>query len=320
MAEIAGYNTRGVRKLRFPDNNGLETLPRRLALTGTIREGLRFSPGSGILMMLHRLSIAVICFIMAFPFLWMALNSLKTKDEIWALPPRFFPVEPQWQNYAGVLADGMFFRYMWNSFYTSVFLTFFTLLNSVMFAYAITRIRFRGRNILFVLVMLTYIMPPASTYVPAYILLAKMGLINSHGGYMISSAANILNIFFFRQAFLGINSSIMEAARIDGAGHRTILWRIVVPMSASVLVTMGVLNFIGNYNNYLWPSLILKRKTNYLVSMGLRAFFSAGGAYGIKWGAIMAACCIAVVPLLFVFTFSGRWIIKGITGDSAIKG
>jgi multiple sugar transport system permease protein len=82
---------------------------------------------------------------------------------------------------------------------------------------------------------------------------------------------------------------------------------------------MGVLNFIGGYNNYLWPSLILKRKTNYLVSMGLRSFFSTGGAYGIKWGVIMAACCIVVAPLLLIFAVSGRWIIKGITGDCAIK-
>jgi multiple sugar transport system permease protein len=303
MAEMAGYNP----------------MPRRLALPGIGPGELRFSPGPAVLRVLHRLSVMAAGFAMAFPFLWMLLNSLKTRDEIWALPPRFLPAELQWQNYAGVLSDGVFFRYMWNSFYTSALLTLFTLLNSAMFAYAITRIRFRGRNMLFILVMLTYIMPPASTYVPAYILLAKMGLINSHGGYMISSAANILSIFFFRQAFLGINRSILEAARIDGAGHRVILWRIVVPMSASVFVTMGVLNFIGGYNNYLWPSLILKRKANYLVSMGLRSFFSTGGAYGIKWGVIMAACCIVVAPLLLIFAVSGRWIIKGITGDCAIK-
>jgi multiple sugar transport system permease protein len=144
-------------------------------------------------------------------------------------------------------------------------------------------------------------------------------VLNSFGGYMISSAANILTIFFFRQVFLGINRSVLEAARIDGAGHRVILWRIVVPMSASVFAVMGVLNFIGSYNNYLWPSLILKRKADYLVSMGLRSFFSAGGAYGIKWGDIMAACCVVVVPLLLIFAVSGRWIIKGITGDCATK-
>ncbi|MDR0642904.1 MAG: carbohydrate ABC transporter permease [Treponema sp.] len=303
MAEIAGYSF----------------MARRPALPGIDRKELPFSLDSVILRTLRRLSIMAAGFVMAFPFLWMLLNSLKTRDEIWALPPRFLPAEPQWQNYAGVLSDGIFFRYMWNSFYTSVLLTLFTLLNSAMFAYAITRIRFRGRNLLFIMVMLTYIMPPASTYVPAYILLAKMGLINSHSGYMISSAANILSIFFFRQAFLGINRSILEAARIDGAGHWIILWRVVVPISASVFVTMGVLNFIGAYNNYLWPSLILKRKANYLVSMGLRSFFSAGGAYGIKWGAIMAACCIVVVPLLLIFAVSGRWIIRGITGDCAVK-
>jgi multiple sugar transport system permease protein len=307
MAELAGYN---------PPYN---TVSRPLIFTGARLRKLRFPAGGAVLRALRYLSAGAAAFIMAFPFLWMALNSLKTKDEIWAMPPRFFPMDPQWQNYADTLSDGMFFRYMWNSFYTSTLLTLFTLVNSAMFAYAITRIRFRGRNLLFILVMLTYIMPPASTYVPAYILLAKMGLINTHSGYMISSSANIISIFFFRQVFLGINRSILEAARIDGAGHRIILWRIVAPMSASVFAAMGVLNFIGGYNNYLWPSLIIKRKANYLVSMGLRSFFFGGGAYGIKWGAIMAACCVVTVPLLFIFVLSGRRIIKGITGDSAVK-
>jgi multiple sugar transport system permease protein len=139
MAEIAVYNP----------------IPRRLVLAGIGRAGSRFSPGRRALRILHRLFVLAAGFVMVFPFLWMMLNSLKTKDEIWALPPRFFPADPQWQNYFDALADGMFFRYMWNSFYTSALLTVFTLLNSAMFAYAITRIRFRGRNTLFILVMLT---------------------------------------------------------------------------------------------------------------------------------------------------------------------
>ncbi|MDR1949794.1 MAG: carbohydrate ABC transporter permease [Spirochaetaceae bacterium] len=263
--------------------------------------------------------MTALSFAIAFPFLWMLMNSLKTKDEIWALPPRLFPVAPQWQNYADALSDGMFFRYMWNSVYTSICITLFTLLNSAMFAYAITHIRFYGRNILFIVVMITYIMPPASTYVPSYILLAKLGLINSPTGYMLSCAANILNIFFFRQTFLQINRSVLEAARIDGAGHHGILWRIIVPMSGSAFAAMGVLDFIMNYNSYMWPSLILKRKAHYLVSMGLRSFFSSGGAYGMKWGAIMAACCVVVIPLLLIFALGGRWVIKTITHDSSVK-
>lgn len=269
---------------------------------------------------LIQLTLIVCCVIIAFPFFWMLSNSIKTKDEIWAMPPRLLPAVPQWLNYVDALKDGVFFRYLWNSLYTSVILTVITLFNSAMFAYAITNIRFRGRNALFLLIMVTYIMPSASTHVPSYVILAKLGLINSHAGYIISCAASIFNIFFFRQNFLTVNASITEAARVDGAGHMRILWRILFPMTTSVFTTLGILSFMGSYNSYVWPSLILKDKEHYFVSMGLRSFFTAEGAYGLKWGTIMASCCVVIFPLLFVFLLCERWIINGITGDAAVKG
>jgi multiple sugar transport system permease protein len=255
-----------------------------------------------------------------FPFFWMITNSIKTKDEIWAVPPRMFPAVPQWANYADALSDGIFFHYMRNSIYVSAILTAVVLFNSAMFAYAITQIRFRGRKVLFLLIMMTYIMPSASTYVPCYVILAHLNLIDTHLGYIVSCAASIFNIFFFRQTFLQINRSVIEAARMDGAGHWTILWKIMAPMSASAFAALGILSFIDNYNSYLWPSLIIKTRAKYFVSLGLRAFFSGQGAYGIKWGAIMAACCVVILPLLLIFAFGERWIVLGITNDSAIKG
>jgi multiple sugar transport system permease protein len=263
--------------------------------------------------------IISVSFIVAFPFLWMLTNSVKTKDEIWAVPPQVLPAVPQWGNYTEALVDGIFFRYMGNSIYTSAALTVIILINSAMFAYAITHIRFRGRRLLYLLVMVTYIMPGASTYVPCYIILARLNLIDSHFGYVFSSAASIFNIFYFRQVFMQINKSIMEAARIDGASHWNILWRIVAPIAAPAFATLGILTFISSYNSYLWPSLIIKSKVKYVVSMGLRAFFSGEGAYGIKWGAIMASCCVVIVPLLLIFTIWGRWIERAISGDSAVK-
>jgi multiple sugar transport system permease protein len=262
---------------------------------------------------------AVVSAVIVFPFFWMITNSIKTKDEIWAVPPLLFPAVPQWDNYADALSGGIFFRYMGNSIYVSVILTCIVLFSSAMFAYATTCIRFRGRRVLFLLVMMTYIMPAASTYVPCYIILSRLNLIDTHLGYVVSCAASVFNIFFFRQTFLQINRSVIDAARIDGAGHWTILWRIMAPMSTSAFATLGILSFVGNYNTYLWPSLIIKTKSKYFVSLGLRAFFSGQGAYGIKWGAIMAACCVVILPLLVLFAIGERWIVLGITSDSAIK-
>jgi multiple sugar transport system permease protein len=235
------------------------------------------------------------------------------------MPPRLLPAVPQWLNYSDALVNGMFFRYMWNSMYASGIVTVIILINSALFAYAITQIRFKGRNFLFVLVMVTYIMPSASTYIPDYVILSRLRLINTHFGWILSSAASIFNIFYFRQTFLQINRSILEAAGIDGAGHRTLFWRIVVPMSAPSFATLGILSFIGNYNTYMWPALIIKTKAKYFISMGLRLFFVAEGAYGLKWGTIMAACCVTIFPLLLIFALCERRIVNSITGDQAIK-
>lgn len=258
-------------------------------------------------------------FIVAFPFLWMITNSVKTKDEIWQIPPRILPAIAQWQNYADALVNGMFFRYMWNSSYTALIVTVIILVNSMMFAYALTNIRIKGKNALFIFVMITYIMPATTTYVPAYVIISKMGLIDTHTGYILSCCASIFNIFFFRTAFLQINSGILEAARIDGAGHWKTLWKIVTPMSSSSVVTLGLLSFLGGYNSYLWPSLLLRDKAKFLISMGLQSFFTGEGAYGLKWGAIMAACCVTVFPLLLLFLIGERWILNGITNDTAVK-
>lgn len=265
------------------------------------------------------LVLFLISFLIAFPFLWMFLNSIKTKEEIWAMPPKVLPKVAQWINYSDALADGTFLRYMWNSAYTALIITVVVLFNSAMFAYALTHIRFRWKKLLITLIMVTYIMPATTTYVPSYIILSKIGLMNSHAGYVLSSCASIFNIFFLRTAFSQINPGIVEAARIDGAGHWKILWWVVAPMSASSFVTLGLLSFLGGYNSYLWPSLLLHDKTKYLVSMGLQSFFASEGAYGLKWGTIMAACCVIVFPLLILFLFGQRWILNGITNDAAVK-
>ena len=275
---------------------------------------------SGIRNLLIHIGLASISFILAFPFLWMFTNSIKTKAEIWAVPPRVLPAVAQWNNYADALGDGTFLMYMWNSTYTAVLITVIMLFNSAMFAYALTNIRFKGKTILTALIMVTYIMPATTTYVPSYVILSRMGLMNTHLGYMLSSCASIFNIFFLRTTFSQITPGIVEAARIDGAGHWKILWWVLAPVSRSAFMTLGLLSFLGCYNSYLWPSLLLRRKEKYLVSMGLQAFFTAEGAYGLKWGTIMAACCVTVFPLLILFLFGQRWILNGITSDSAVKG
>ena len=265
------------------------------------------------------LILIVFSVIIAMPFFWMITNSLKTKAEIWAKPPVLFPAVPQWSNFVDAAGDGYLLRYTLNSLIYAVVVTIIVLFNSAMFAYALTHVKMKGKTTFFTIVMITYIMPTAVTNVPSYIILSKLHLIDSMAGLVISSMASIFSIFYFRQMFMSISPSIVESAKIDGAKHFRILWSIVAPMSVSSFVTLGVFSFIGSYNSYVWPSLVMKSKVNFLVSQGLQLFFSAEGAYGLKWGAIMAACTVIVVPLFILFIFCEKYIVAGITSDSAVK-
>ena len=212
--------------------------------------------------------------LIALPFFWMLTNSLKTKNEIWARPPVLWPAVPQWSNFSEALGDGYLMRYTFNSLFVALAITAIVLFNSAMFGYALTHVRMKGKTFFFTVIMITYIMPSAVTNIPSYVILAKLNLINTHLGLIISQ----------------ISPAIVESAKMDGASHMRILWQIVAPMSFSTFITLGVFSFIGSYNSYVWPSLILQSKEKYLVSQGMQLFFVAEGAYGMKWGAIMATC------------------------------
>lgn len=280
----------------------------------------RISAGKVIRSVLRNLVLSFCSFIIAFPFVWMLSNAIKTKAEIWAIPPRFLPDVAQWANFTDAIVDGSLLRYTWNSLYCAIIITAIVLINSAMFAYALTHIRMKGKNILFYAIMVTYIMPSAVTHVPDYIILSRIGLYNTHLGLIVSCAASMFNIFYFRQVFGQISPSIVESAKIDGAKHMRILWHIVAPMSFSSFVTLGIFTFIGNYNAYVWPNLILRDKKKYLVSTGLQLFFVDEGAYGLKWGAIMAACTLIVMPLFLLFVLCEKYIVAGMSSDSAVKG
>ncbi|MBC2579460.1 carbohydrate ABC transporter permease [Clostridium sp. DJ247] len=269
--------------------------------------------------MISYLSLIIFSIIIAFPFLWLILSSIKTKDEIWMFPPSLWPKVPQWNNYTEVLSGAPFGLYIFNSTFTASFIVVIQLINSAMIAYAFTQLKFKGKNLLFAIVMVTYMLPAAATYVPSYMLISKMNMLDSYKGIIISNLVNVFGIFLIRQAFMQVRKEMIEAAKIDGAGHFRILVYIMIPFCKSSFITLALLSFISNYNNYLWPSLIIKDPKHYLVTIGLRQFFIQGGAYGIKWPQVMAASAITVIPLLLLFFITQKWFMKSI-GDTGLKG
>ncbi len=255
----------------------------------------------------------------AFPFLWMILSALKTKTEIMDVLA-FFPSTPQWSNFISVVFQSPLPSYIWNSLLVSVIVVALQIFTGALLAYAMVFLEFKGRNLLFLIVMGTYMLPVAATYIPSYIILSKWNLLNTLTGLVISSTVSIFGIFLLRQAFMQVPKGLIEAARIDRASHFRILWEIVCPMTKSSFITFGLMSFISTYNNYMWPSLITNDNTKYLVSQGLRSFFIEGGAYGTEWALVMAGSALIVVPLLILFAFTQKWFINGIGGDTGMKG
>lgn len=255
----------------------------------------------------------------AFPFLWMMLSALKTKAEIMDVS-KFFPAEFQWNNFYEVIFNSPLLKYVWNSLFVSVLTLAIQIVTAAMIAYAIVFMEFKGRKILFAIIMGTYMLPTAATYIPSYIILSKLSLLNTFTGLILSNCVSIFGIFLLRQAFMQVPVGVIEAARIDGASQWKILWQVVCPMTKSSFITFGLMNFITCYNSYMWPSLITDSNEKMMVSQGLRKFFIEGGAYGTEWPLVMAGSALIVLPLLILFAFTQKWFINGIGGDTGMKG
>ena len=287
-------------------------------------EVIKYVPGKRSLKeivgnIIRHILLILVSIITFFPFIWMISSALKTKDEIFNFPPKLMPQSAQWGNFINVFNDAPFEVYLFNSFFVASIEVAFQIISSAMIAYALTQLRFRGKKILFAMIMGMYMLPSAATYVPCYMLLSDFNLIDTFSGLIVSNLDNIFGIFLVRQSFLQIDKGLVEAARIDGASHWKILWRIIFPLTKPTFITLGLISFVTYYNEYMYPSLITKSPEKFLVSAGLRQFFIEGGAYGIKWPEIMAASTITVLPLLVLFTIAQKWFMQGIN-DTGVKG
>ena len=268
---------------------------------------------------LRHMILCLISIVMIFPLFWMVLGSLKTSKEAMD-PEMILPDVIHLENIMDVFSNSPLLKYVLNSLIVALVATLIQIITGAMLAYAFSFMKFKGRNVLFGIVMATYMLPSCATYIPAFVTLAKMGMLNSRIGLIISQCVSIFGIFLLRTAFLQIPPELIEAAKLDGAGHWKILWKIVMPVTRSSFVTFGLMSFISLYNNYMWPSLITKDSDLYQVAQGLRSFFIDDGAFGTNWAKVMAGSTMIVIPLLILFAFTQKWFISGLAGDSGVKG
>lgn len=265
------------------------------------------------------IAISCLSVIMVLPLIWMLLSSLKTTDEIFQVPLTWIPKSFQWSNFTKALELAPFGLYISNSIITALCIVFLQIILSSMLAYALTQWKFKGKKLIFNSILVTYMLPSAATYVPSYVIVAKLQLLDTLTGIVISSMASVFAIFILHQAFLQIPKELIEAARSDGATDLMILTRIVMPMSKSTIFTVSLISFVQTYNSYLWPSLLINSEEKYLITVGLNRFFTTQGTFADQWPLIMAANVLAVVPLLLIFITFQKWFIKGIS-DNGLKG
>ncbi|OXZ27693.1 ABC transporter permease [Finegoldia magna] len=268
---------------------------------------------------INLLLLAFVSILAFFPLLWMATNSFKTANKIIQQPLNLFPEVLDFRNFIGALGKAPFDLYIINSIITAFAIVVLQLLLGILMGYGLSKFDFKGKKILFGSILLTYMLPAAATYVPSYVILAKMNLIDTIPGIIISNVASVFTIYMVYQTFSSVPKEMIEAAEMDGANNWQILWKVMVPLSKSTILTTALIQFVIMYNNYMWPSLITNSKKNYLISVGLNIFFNSKGNFTQNLPMLMAANTISVLPLLILFLILKKWFIEGIS-DSGIKG
>jgi multiple sugar transport system permease protein len=277
------------------------------------------SKGNGIQRVLMHVLLIVLCAVMAFPFYWMVTSGLKTNDEIWQTPPVLWPAVPLWSNFVDAWQSANFGRYMLNSMTVAGSIALIQVVNSGMMAYALTHMPFRLKGPLTALILVSYMVPATAVYLPGYVVLSKLDLLDSYAGLILSNSVSVFSIFLIRQAFLQVSHELVEAGRMDGASHMRILWTIIAPLTRASFAVLVLITFIEQYNNYFWPTLITKNPDLQLVSAGLRSFFVEGGAYGLKWPLIMAASAFTIAPLLLLFLFTQKTIMQSVNFTAGVN-
>ena len=248
--------------------------------------------------------------LMLLPFLWMVSTSLKLPREIFTFPPTWIPSEFAWSNYTKALTAMPFGRFYLNSFIVAVAVTLLTILTSSLAAYAFARLRFRGRDTLFLVYLATLMIPFTVLLIPNFILVRQFGWYDSYQALILPPAFSAFATFLLRQYFRGIPQELDDAARIDGASSLRIWWQIIMPNSAPAIAALAIFIFLGNWNEFLWPLVVTNSPEMRTIPVGLSTF---QGQFNVRWELLMAAAVVAMLPIIVVYMLAQQWFIKGIT-------
>jgi multiple sugar transport system permease protein len=262
--------------------------------------------------------LAVVGLAMLLPLLWMISASMKPEVDVFKFPIEWIPRRSQMlENFRKVwLGQTPFLLYYFNSFKVTILTTGFALVLGCLGAYGFAKISFKGRDKLFILVILAMIIPEQITLLPRFMYFKWLGIFNTHTALIVNSMFSISIVFFIRQYMISIPGDFSDSARIDGAGHLRTLWNIIMPMTTPAVVTLGLLKFIWTWNDYINPLIFLVTPRLYTIQIGIKSF---ADKYGEYYSLIMTASVSAILPLFILFIIGQRYILEGIT-MSGLKG
>jgi multiple sugar transport system permease protein len=256
--------------------------------------------------------------IMIVPFAWMLSTSLKTQQYILRTPPELFPNPLSFDSYVQLAERVNLGRTFFNSLFVAVVGTAGQLLVSAMAAYAFARMRWRGRDLVFLLYLATMMVPSVVLVIPQFIIVRTFGWANTYQALIVPALFNAFGTFLLRQSFLSLPRDFEEAAFIDGANHFTIFWRIVLPLSLPALATLVILSFMGSWNAYLWPLFVARNEAVQTLPVALGAL-QAGPRALTEWNLVMAGAVITVLPILIVYLLAQKWFVQSVV-SGGIKG
>jgi multiple sugar transport system permease protein len=253
------------------------------------------------------------------PLVFMLVTSFKTRTDATSLPPSWIPNPFSLDAYKTLLAgtgETPVLRWFANSMIAAALHALLVVTTASMAAYALARMEFRGKRIVFGMIIATLFVPPVILIIPNYLIIGKLYWLDTLIAIIVPTAASAFGVFFLRQFFIGLPIELEEAARLDGANRWQVFWKVVLPLSRPALVTLAMLSFLTNYNDFLWPVYVLFSPENQTLPAGLSTLQTANA---VRYDLLMAGAVVASAPVLALYLFSQRFIIEGVS-RSGLKG
>ena len=257
-----------------------------------------------------------LCLLVLVPFAWMISSSLKHDNQVFTVPTQWIPREFVWSNYANIWTQIPMLAYLRNSAFLAITISFLQVLTGSFAAYGFAKLRFPGRDWLFLAYLATIAVPWQAYMIPQYLIMEKVGLVDTHLSIILLQAFGAFGVFLMRQYYMSIPDELIEAARIDGLSEYRIWWRIMLPLSRPAIASLGLLTFVSTWNDYMGPFIYLTSNELWTVQLGLRSFV---GQYDAAYAMIMTGSVVSVVPVVLVFLLGQRQFIQGIA-TSGLKG